>query len=769
MRSQTAIIILCLMLFACNYTYAADEWTKIPISGGNIICMKEFPENSKILLCCTQKGGLFRSSNEGNNWIEILSGEFFDIAVAESGKVFCAGESGLFYSEDYGITFNNILPHFTSEVVCNTNGIVIADTSYKQFDYNYFFSPYLISNDFGGLWQIFKGTADTLFLKPELKRGSFLFMEDGSVLRSAGEKIYKSDGINWNNWKLIFGNSHYDTKLIKLFQFDSSKGLLYGYSKYHDYHPIEQYYGGFWQSPDTGKTWNEVINVSSVTSLERYTNEQESTDIFFIGTAEGGIVTFDNNKKITETIGALGGEVTSIIVSGWMNGKLIVSTTGGIYSTSDYGVTWIKSDEGIYQVEVNAVQAIDVDNHDRIVAAINNSGIWTSDDNGITWQSVNKNIFITAGMLKKSPHSSELLIGGGSEIFQSNNGGLNWLSTIYGDFPAAYYGWYSRFSQITFHPLNNSEVFINYYDHSPDDYRGTIFLRGIINDSSIVFDNPEWVDNSLKNMGNFQFEGNIFWNIKAVYDFPNSDYYLVGTDTNTGDSIKSMKLPKYNNYYSYWYMENNNCFYFAGDVESNHLWISKDYGAYWEEKNIDFPNHLIAIDWNAENYPGGFVKSPVGDYYLFTSGNGVYSSSDNGETWRTMNEGLSSLVALQLDFSPTNPDVLYLVTYDGLYKRNVTTKVEEKDNNVISDFFFNNYPNPFNAETKLTFTVTKEGDCKLKVFDLLGNEIETLIDRKLPAGKHSHIFNAAKYPSGVYFYSLYMGNQVYTNKMILLK
>jgi len=57
----------------------------------------------------------------------------------------------------------------------------------------------------------------------------------------------------------------------------------------------------------------------------------------------------------------------------------------------------------------------------------------------------------------------------------------------------------------------------------------------------------------------------------------------------------------------------------------------------------------------------------------------------------------------------------------------------------------------------------------LKVFDLLGNEIETLIDRNLPAGKHSYIFNASKYSSGIYFYSLYMGNQVYTKKMIVLK
>lgn len=80
-----------------------------------------------------------------------------------------------------------------------------------------------------------------------------------------------------------------------------------------------------------------------------------------------------------------------------------------------------------------------------------------------------------------------------------------------------------------------------------------------------------------------------------------------------------------------------------------------------------------------------------------------------------------------------------------------------------------NYPNPFNPATKISFSLPQEGFTKLVVFDLIGNEISTLVKEKLNAGTHSVNFDAKDLPSGVYLYALSSGNYTSTRKMILIK
>jgi hypothetical protein len=84
-----------------------------------------------------------------------------------------------------------------------------------------------------------------------------------------------------------------------------------------------------------------------------------------------------------------------------------------------------------------------------------------------------------------------------------------------------------------------------------------------------------------------------------------------------------------------------------------------------------------------------------------------------------------------------------------------------------------NYPNPFNPATNIEFSLNKMSDVKLVVYDVLGRELETIVNQQLPAGIHSYNFNAAGYSTGIYYYSLYTGNEsfnkVLTRKMLLLK
>ncbi len=80
-----------------------------------------------------------------------------------------------------------------------------------------------------------------------------------------------------------------------------------------------------------------------------------------------------------------------------------------------------------------------------------------------------------------------------------------------------------------------------------------------------------------------------------------------------------------------------------------------------------------------------------------------------------------------------------------------------------------NYPNPFNPSTKIKFNISKSGFTTLKVFNLLGNEISTLLNKDIPAGNYELAFNASELPTGVYFYMLQSGEFVQTKKMILLR
>jgi hypothetical protein len=82
---------------------------------------------------------------------------------------------------------------------------------------------------------------------------------------------------------------------------------------------------------------------------------------------------------------------------------------------------------------------------------------------------------------------------------------------------------------------------------------------------------------------------------------------------------------------------------------------------------------------------------------------------------------------------------------------------------------FQNYPNPFNSVTNISFDLPSKSFMSLKVYDLIGREITTLISEELPAGNHLKHWNASGLSSGVYFYRLQAGSFSETKKLVLLQ
>lgn len=99
------------------------------------------------------------------------------------------------------------------------------------------------------------------------------------------------------------------------------------------------------------------------------------------------------------------------------------------------------------------------------------------------------------------------------------------------------------------------------------------------------------------------------------------------------------------------------------------------------------------------------------------------------------------------------------------------TNVEsESEDEIVSDFeLYPNYPNPFNPSTNIRYQLDERNFVTIKIYDILGNEIETIVNEEMPAGLHEVNFSADKLSSGIFFYKLSSGNKSITKKMILIK
>jgi len=198
---------------------------------------------------------------------------------------------------------------------------------------------------------------------------------------------------------------------------------------------------------------------------------------------------------------------------------------------------------------------------------------------------------------------------------------------------------------------------------------------------------------------------------------------------------------------------------------SGHIFKSRDSGDNWTDisDNLpDIPSPAVIVDPNKTNHV--YVGTDVG----------VFVSTTGGGNWQDFNDGLPDVVqAMDLNYTTVN-NVIRLMTHgNGSYERKFLSQIiadAEIDPTAIEGFKLEqNYPNPFNPGTSMQYTIGNQQIVSLKVYDVLGNEIVTLINKEMPPGTHKAYFNGTGLPSGTYFYRLEAGNYIDTKKMVLLK
>ncbi len=186
---------------------------------------------------------------------------------------------------------------------------------------------------------------------------------------------------------------------------------------------------------------------------------------------------------------------------------------------------------------------------------------------------------------------------------------------------------------------------------------------------------------------------------------------------------------------------------------------------------------------NEPTYSVGWNKSLVsGDIYNVTLN--IYQAVNNNPSYFTMpvqirfNTSLGDTIVTLFNNAQTqnfqfeilgNPTSIVFDPGNWILKNNtIVTEVEDLD--IPLQFSLEqNYPNPFNPSTTIEYTIPEGGFVTLKIFDILGKEVATLVNEQNDAGKHKVEFHATGLNSGVYFYKIENGNSVETKKFILLK
>ncbi|MCE1164519.1 MAG: S8 family peptidase [Bacteroidetes bacterium] len=145
----------------------------------------------------------------------------------------------------------------------------------------------------------------------------------------------------------------------------------------------------------------------------------------------------------------------------------------------------------------------------------------------------------------------------------------------------------------------------------------------------------------------------------------------------------------------------------------------------------------------------------------YTSYTTVNSTAAAGMTYGYYNDNITGCTTTSGAVQANRPNVCFVLTATGTGNNTVVTPSKYE--------LSQNYPNPFNPVTKINFAIPKQGFVTMKIYDVLGREVRTLVDEVKQAGNYSVDFNAAEFASGVYFYKLQSGDFSEIKRMILVK
>ncbi len=360
-------------------------------------------------------------------------------------------------------------------------------------------------------------------------------------------------------------------------------------------------------------------------------------------------------------------------------------------------------------------------------------------------------------------NGANLFAGTSGGIYISTNDGQNWAQTSFGN--------------LNVHSLASGGANI---------FAGTLYNGVYISTNNGL----NWSQTALNNQfisAMFFNNGNIFAGTDGNGIYSSSNNGQNWTQTLSNQHINSIIL--------------NGSYMYAGSG-GNGVFISQNYGLTWTQSALDNQIIYALASFGQKVFAGTPVgvllstnngqtwgASPIlpnltiwslavsaSNIFAGTDDWGVYLSTNSGANWTQRNEGMGELGIQTLVLSS---NYIYAGT-DKLsaFKRSLKEIIGiiNYSSAIPKEFSIKqNYPNPFNPSTSIKFDLppfTKGeagGFIILKIYNVLGKEVATLVNRQLQPGSYEVTWDASNFPSGVYFYKLQTENYSETKKMILLK
>ncbi|NNL22101.1 MAG: T9SS type A sorting domain-containing protein [Ignavibacteriaceae bacterium] len=448
----------------------------------------------------------------------------------------------------------------------------------------------------------------------------------------------------------------------------------------------------------------------------------------------------------------------------WMTGA-----SGVIIKTTNRGSSWIQKPSGV-SYAISFVHFFD--HNEGIVAGVGGT-VKKSFDGGDTWEAVNSgtNLRLQEGCFVND--SVGYLIGDAGTLLKTNDRGNTWSYSIIApeDFTFIYF-------------VNENLGF------ATTEWTGQIWkttdagvnwaLKQVIGNYSVwqinfVDENNGWIVGEYGTIAHTTNSGESWSlqssgtgvNLRSVYFHTPDIGWVIGKDekrlkTTNGGSTWINDHTGYN--YEFLHI------YFFDD---NIGWICGTSGVILLTENNGIPVELISFSGYAEF--NKVILNWTTATELNNSGFEIERKYDS-ENWLKIGfvPGYGTTTEKQYYHFNDQPDRrgkyfyrLKQIDYDGTFKYSDEIFIEYSPK-----FTFNleqNYPNPFNPSTTIKCQIPESNFVTLKVFDVLGNEIFTLLDEEKIAGSYEVEFVVSNYPSGMYFYILNSGNFRETKKMILIK
>ena len=444
----------------------------------------------------------------------------------------------------------------------------------------------------------------------------------------------------------------------------------------------------------------------------------------------------------------------------------LVISGRGVYRTTNMGQTWARVERRL--ARGGGWGGMTWTPSKNLAIAANILGVLRSDNSGTSWSMRNKGLGFTSVPALAADSTGLVYAGTGIGVLMSSDQGENWLQPDTGDAPIAGNGFIldSLGNVIVaaprgfFRSTNRGVTWSSYQTNATAYSVAETRLHTLVATDwySSISSQTQYARIYRSTDGGIswsqRFEGASSSPIRGIGQIGSVVY--AGCLKSTDDGLTWQGQSRGASFCVSGVVQNRLGRYLVAVRDS--IYETPDLGTTWSPlTSFGLGINCMAID-------------SVGALYIGTNGKGVFASTDHGTTWQQRSTGLADSVIHSIVFSSDHHLWCGTAT-QGVYRstQTVTNVLADFDQHPIKLLLQQNYPNPFNPTTTIQFTLTRSSMVTLKVFDMLGRLVATLISRRYESGTHSVAWDAGDRSSGVYFYRLEAGDVVTVRRMLVLR